>query len=150
VIHFETSSSLSNLIRRNSLIRAELVEMCALKTPSLDKLDALANILLGSWDSTGKSDIPLKEIIDRSYASNPNYIKGTSADVSKNLSDIFKSIKGFIYIVENGYLRWNFNGTDEGTLSHRIGSQEFEQWENDIFNASTTIKVFEDMEPFLT
>lgn len=147
VVHFETASSLNNLIRKNSLIKEELVKMCALKNPSADKLDALGTILLGSWDSTDKNKVPLKELLDKSYAQNPHFIRGLSTGISQRLSGILNSIEGFSYTIENGFLKWNFNTTDEGVLEYRIGSIEFEQWENDLFNA--IIKTFEDLEPFL-
>src|SRR5258708_33203067 len=147
VIHFETASSLNNLIRKNSFIKDELIQMCALVKPSTDKLETLGAILLGSWDSTDKSKVSLKELLSRSYAQNPHFIKGFSTEISQKLSDILKSLERFSYKVENGFLNWDFNETDNGVLEYRIGSMEFEQWENDIFNA--TIKSFEDLEPFL-
>ncbi|HWK04348.1 MAG TPA: hypothetical protein VNS58_11985 [Puia sp.] len=147
VVHFETASSLNNLIRKNFLIKDELIKMCALENPSADKLETLGAILLGSWDSTDKRAVSLEELLNKSYAQNPHFIKGLSTKISEKLSSVFRSVERFKYKVENGFLIWDFNGTDNGILEYRIGSMEYEQWENDIFNA--TIKTFEDLELFL-
>jgi hypothetical protein len=148
VVHFETASSLNNLLRKNLVMKEELRKMCALTNPSTDKLETLATILLGAWDSTSKSKIQLKDIIDKSHSQNPNYIKGHLNKISHKLSEILNSINGFTYEIENGFLKWKFNSTDEGVLKYRIGSSEFEQLENDIFNSD--IKSYEDLEPFLS
>jgi hypothetical protein len=89
----------------------------------------------------------LKELLDKSYSQNPHYIKGHSTRISSKLEDILAKINGFSYSIEGGFLRWSYWNTDEGVLQFPIGSVEFEQWENDIFNA--TINTFEDLEPFL-
>jgi hypothetical protein len=147
IINFETALSLNSLIRENQLLRGELIKMCALKNPSADKLEALAAIILGAWDSTDKKRVSLAELLERCYSQNPHYIKGFSNKISGKLADILKEIAEFSYLIEGGFLKWKFGRTDEGVLSYRIGSLEFEQWENDLFNA--TIKTFEDLEPFL-
>jgi hypothetical protein len=147
VINFETATSLSSLIRQSPLLREELVEMCALKNPSVDKLEALAAIILGAWDSTDKKKVPLTVLLNKCFSQNPHYIKGFSDKISDKLADILNSLRGFSYVIEGGFLKWIFGLTDEGVISFRIGSIEFEQWENDLFNAR--IKTFEDLEPFL-
>jgi hypothetical protein len=147
VVNFRTATSLNNLIRDNAMIRAELIKMCALDKPSGDKLNTLAAILLGAWDSTDKNKISLEEILDRCYNINPHYIKGFSKRISKGLEKVLTNIKGLDFEVEGGFLKWNFRKTDEGVVQYRIGSMEFERWESDLFNA--TILTFEDLEPFL-
>jgi len=147
VVNFETATSLSNMIRNNASIRDELIKMCALKNPSADKLNTLGAILLGAWDSTDKRAISLKDLLDIGYSQNPHYIKGFSAKISGKLEGIFNSVDGLSYELEAGFLKWRFKNTDEGVLQYRIGSVEFEQWENDVFNAE--IKTFEDLELFL-
>lgn len=148
VIHFETASSLNNLIRKNPLMKAELSNMCALNNPSTDKLETLATILLGAWDASEKSKVQFREILNRSQSQNPNFIKGYNNILSHKLSNILNSISHFSYEVENGFLKWKFKNTDEGVLEYKIGSIEFEQWENDVFNKE--IKTFEDLESFLS
>lgn len=147
LVHFETAPSLNSLIRKNPLFREELTRMCALKNPSTNKLEALAAIILGAWDSTDKKKVSLRVILDKCYSLNPHYMRGFNNKISNKLADIFNGIEQFSYIVEGGLLQWKFGLRYEGNLSCRIGSQEYEQWENDIFNAS--IKTFEDLEPFL-
>jgi hypothetical protein len=147
VVNFRPATSLNNLIRDNANIREELIKMCALENPSSDKLNTLAAILLGVWDSTDKKKVSLKEVLDRCYNISPHYIKGFSRRISKGLEEIIKSINGLDYKVEGGFLKWNFRNTDEGVIQYRIGSTEFEKWENDLYNA--TILTFEDLEPFL-
>jgi hypothetical protein len=147
VLNFESAASLNSLIRSNSLFRRELTEMCALKNPSQDKLEALATIVLGAWDSTSKKKVSLSELLDKCFIQNPHYIKGFYNKISAKLEEIFSRIEGLLWEVEGGFIKWRFGRKDEGVISYRIGSAEFEQWENDLFNA--TIVTFEDLEPFL-
>ncbi|WP_315815133.1 hypothetical protein [Paraflavitalea speifideaquila] len=58
-------------------------------------------------------------------------------------------IPGFKFEVQNSYIVWSYLATDNGTVGLRIGSQEFEQWENDIFQLAP-IQTFEDLEPYLS
>lgn len=148
VIQYCTASSMSNLIRTNSLLKAELTRMCALTNPAVDKLEVLGTTLLGVWDSVDKNRISLTELMDRAHAQSPNYIKGLVNTISLKLSGVFETIKGFIYHIENGYIVWEYNATDSGVVEYLIGSLKYNQWESDIFNAE--IQTFEDLESFLS
>jgi len=148
VIIFPTATSVNNLIKTNGLLKDELTNMCAISNPAADKLEALCTILLGVWDSTDKQEITLTNLLNKCYEINPNYIKGLINQVSADLANIFGSIKGFTYKIENGFIEWQYNNTDDGIISYRIGSAGFIQWENDI-KQSGKIKSFEDLEPFL-
>jgi hypothetical protein len=149
LVHFAGASSIVNLLRLNIPFREELTQLCALKNPSIDKLEVIGCILLGIWDGTEKKDVPLSKIREKIAATKLNYIKGSSNNIiSQKLKNIFHSIGGFTYTVSDGIIEWIYNKTDSGTLLHRIGTKEFEQWENDVFNAD--IKTFEQLESFLS
>lgn len=148
VLHFQTAVSLNRLIQEYAVFKNELAGMCALKNPSTDKLEALGAVLLGVWDASDKTNIDLKGLISRCRELTPNYIKGEANVLSGKITGILGSIDGFFFVLEGGFLRWNYRDTDEGVLAYSIGSQRFEQWENDIFNAN--IKTFEDLESFLS
>lgn len=148
VTHFEGANSINNLIRTNSEFRKALEGICSLKNPSIDKLDLIGSLLLGAWASITPDRIPLKQYIDRCVAINPNFLKGGNAQLSDKLSGILSGIPGFKFEVQNSYLVWSYLSTDNGTLGLKIGSQEFEQWENDIFQLAS-IQTFEDIEPYL-
>lgn len=79
IINFETALSINSLIRENPLLREELTKMCALRNPSADKLEALAAIILGAWDSTDKKRVSLAELLERCYSQNPHYADRRSA-----------------------------------------------------------------------
>lgn len=148
VLHFQNASSINNLIRENTEVRDVLRNMCALSNPSSDKLDTLGSIILGVWSSVDQKQTPLAEILEKCVRQNPHYIRGLQDNISQRLTNIFSNIDGFIYAIERGYISWTYRDTDNGTLSYRIGSSEFEQWENDVFNVEP-FNSFEDIEPFL-
>jgi hypothetical protein len=148
IVLFETGTSVNNLIRNNAIFKEELKKMCALTNPSADKLETLGTIILGAWDGTAKKAVSLGELLDRCHQQNPNYIKGQAESLSNKLNDILKSIDGFSFEIEKGYLRWRYRDTDMGVFSYALNSKEFLQMENDIFN--TDIKCFEDLESFLS
>ena len=148
VLQYDTETSINSLVRKNAMLKQELVKMCALTNPDLDKLEALGTILLGVWDGAEKKQISLNELMDRSHRLNPNYIKGLNNKISSRLEGIFKNIGGFSYEVQNGYIVWRFEPTDKGELEFAIGSAPYEQWENDVFNSNPTS--FEELETFLS
>lgn len=149
VVHFLGGGSVQSLIIHNEAVREELIKMCALQNPSIDKLETLATIILGSWDGSNKNDVSLDTLLDKCYLQNPHYIKGFDNKISNRLTEILKSVKHFTFNINNGFIEWKYNGTDLGTLSYRIGSKEFEQFENDLF-AEKNIKSFNDLEQYLT
>ena len=146
--NFKSAASINSLIRINPYVKDELMEMCAISNPSSDKLDTLGNIILGAWDGTDKTKIKLGDIIATCYNLNPNYLKGFSERISTQLKEILDSIIGFTYKVENGYIVWSYGKTDSGTISFPIGSRDFLQWENDLFNLPRT-QLFEGIESYL-
>ena len=148
VVHFQNASSINNLIRENSEVREALRQMCAFSNPATDKLDTLGNIILGAWAGVDQQRVSLKEILDKCMRQNPHYIKGLENRLSDKLASILSGIKGVSYEIEGGYINWRYNDTDSGSMSYRIGSAEFEAWENDVFN-SEPLNSFEDLEPFL-
>ena len=148
VVHFIGGISVQSLIMQNAVLKEHLLKMCALQNPSTDKLEALATIILGTWDGCDKNHVSLDTLLDKCYSQNPHYIKGFDNKISNRLSEIFKSVKYFNFNINNGFIQWEYNGTDLGTVSYRIGSKEFEQFENDLF-ANENIKSFNDLEQYL-
>jgi hypothetical protein len=148
VKHFETANSIPRLIQANGLFNEELKKMCALSNPSLDKLEALATIVLGAWDATDKQQVPLSTLINNCYNQNPHYIRGLEKTLgNQRLNRILSSIQDFSFKVENGFVTWSYKNTDIGTVSFQIGSQGFMQWESDVINAEPA--TFENLETFL-
>lgn len=130
VEHFETADSLSKLIVDNAVIRNTLASICALKNPTIDKLVTLGTIILGAWDASNKQRVRIADIIESCLDMNPNYIKGKEQTISEELTNRLKAIKGFTFTVLHGYLSWEYNKTDKGIMSCRIGSKEFVQFED--------------------
>ncbi|WP_315815132.1 hypothetical protein [Paraflavitalea speifideaquila] len=94
VTHFEGANSINNLIRTNSEFRKALEGICALKNPSIDKLDLIGSLLLGAWAGVVPDRVPLKQYIDRCVSINPNFFKGGNAQLSDKLSGILNGDPG--------------------------------------------------------
>lgn len=148
VVHFEKASSINNLLRVNKEFKSALSKMCAINNPSIDKLDTLGNIILGVWSGLDQEKKSLDEILNKCFAQNPHYIRGFQNKISNQLHEIFTDIPDFNYIVEGGYIKWSYGASDEGTVSCRIGSAEYENWENEIFNSGPFAN-FEEIEQHL-
>lgn len=144
---FPTASSVSKLLKSNSDFKEEIVKMCAFENPPLNKIETLATIILGAWDSTDKQNIQLEHLLDICYDQNPNYIKGFSNKISKGLKSIFNSIESFNFEIYNGFIAWKYGEQDNGTVPYVIGSSRFELWENEVLN--NEINTFEDLEKHL-
>ncbi len=50
--------------------------------------------------------------------------------------------------VQGGLIKWEYQSTDTGIISFEIGSENYEKWENEIFNL-TEVNLFEHIEPYL-
>lgn len=148
VLHFANATSINNLVRINKEFKASLERVCSLRNPGTDKLDVVGSVLLGVWGSIEPERVPLKDYIEKCFNVNPNYFRGADARISERLFDILSSIKDFQQKVQNSYIVWRYRESDSGVLSHRIGTREYEQWENDIFQL-TDVKSFEDIEALL-
>lgn len=138
VNHFPAAISINRLLTLSSVFRKALTKLCALNQPRTDKLEIIAAIILGQWDISDKSKVLLSHLIDQCLTSSPNFFKGGQNNISLQLDTLLKSVKGLTFTTINGTLQWNFNqGTDLGVLPYKIGSREFNQFENDLLNFST-------------
>ncbi len=149
ITHFPAATSINNQIRNNQPFKTALAQICSLNNPTTDKLDVVGNLLLGVWGGIAPEKVPLKRYIDGCHASNPNFFKGAGTKLSDKLAAIFANIRGFNYTLQNGYISWTYEQSDNGVIPHAIGTWQFEQWENDIFQLDP-ISTFDDIEPYLS
>lgn len=147
VHHFPKGESMNQLLQNNDEVKAVLTEMCALNAPTSDKLDTLGTIVLGAWTASTQKATTLKEILDACYNLNPNYIKGFDRQLPQALREVLNRIPRFSYQVEGGYISWSFNATDNGVVSHQIGTKAFLDWENMVINLNPNN--FEELESYL-
>jgi hypothetical protein len=147
VHYFPNADSISKLLKVNVEVKNALTNMCALTNPSTDKLDALGTIVLGAWSGSDQKQVSLESILDACYGHNPHYIKGFDNRISKGLQTILDRIENFSYAIENGYIRWNYDDTDYGVISYRIGNPEYFNWESEVIHADANN--FEELESYL-
>lgn len=135
VKHFPATTSVNRLILESPTFRKALSELCALKNPQTDKLETIAAQILGQWDISGKTRVTLGQIRDRCLTSSPHFFKGGGNHISNRLDALLRSVNDLTFTISNGTLEWDFNsGTDNGVLPYKIGSTEFNQFENDLLN----------------
>jgi hypothetical protein len=150
IIHFNTAASINQLIQVNKDFKDAISDICAINSPSIDKMETVATIILGVWDASDKTKATIEQLLKKCYSINPNYIAGFESSLPSNVESIFQRIDGLSFKVENSYLVWNYKSTDTGVLPFPIGSKEFLQWENDLSTADLGIQTFEDLEHFLS
>ena len=148
VHHFPKGDSINQLLHHNAEIKASLTNMCALDSPTSDKLDTLGTIVLGAWAGSSQKGTTLEELLDVCYKQNPHYIKGFDTRVSKELKEALDRIAGFSHKIEGGYIRWTYEETDDGVVSYQIGSVGFLNWESQVIGLNANN--FDELESFLT
>ncbi|MBC7903693.1 MAG: hypothetical protein H7Y27_09725 [Gemmatimonadaceae bacterium] len=149
ILHFPAADSINRLLQINQHFRKCIEGLCALTNPRIDKLEMIAATIIGFWQSSGSSNIPLRLIRDHCLLSSPHYFKGGANYLSGPLDALLNSIIGLTFTISNGTLQWAYNGTDAGTLSFKIGSAEFVQFENDILQFPAGVS-FATIEHLLT
>jgi hypothetical protein len=91
-------------------------------------VEALAKIILGHWNDKKTTIYSAKELLSELQNTFPNYLAVTSemADLLPEVKEVFANIKNFSYIIENGYLSWEYaGGLDAGTIPYPIKSERF-------------------------
>ncbi|MVT10047.1 hypothetical protein [Chitinophaga tropicalis] len=132
IFHFPWNGTINNQVLYCSSFRKAAQELCAL--PDTDKLQALVNIFVGAWVSSGKRDVSLKSLFDKvksigglAYLRSP-----VPLTLSLQVMEILDAIPNFRYQIFHGYLVYFYGVTDSGSIPHMINSTEFRNIENEI------------------
>jgi hypothetical protein len=136
VKQFPAATSIGRLLTMSGPFRDAITSLCGLTNPRMDKLETIAAQILGQWEISDKTDISLGHLKDQCLTSSPHFFKGGANHVSAPLDALLRSINGLTFNIKSGILEWSFNGSDTGSLSFKIGSAEFAQFENAILNFS--------------
>jgi hypothetical protein len=133
VVFFPYYESVSRQIKENNNFKEKLESLIALDNPSDDKLEALASVVLGYWESTEKKDVLIESIYLKIENYNCSFLKSSSTtNIDENVETILRSINGFLFKNENGNFVWSYNGKDSGVFGNKIGSEEFKSFEENV------------------
>jgi hypothetical protein len=83
---------------------------------------------LGAITSSDRSNLSVREILEKASAFSPSYIRslGEELSIDPQVAIILSNIKDFTYNVSKGFLSWDYGGgIFTGTVTHRIDSESF-------------------------
>lgn len=133
LVHFPYFDSILKQIANDSNFRTQLELLSAINTPPKDKLEALANCILGYWVSSMAKGVVLAEIISKVQNIGASFIKPKIVKkMSKKVFSILSLIPNFTFVQTYGYVSWEYRNTDSGVIPYVIGSKEFNKIEKQI------------------
>lgn len=133
VLFFPDADTLNQLILLLPAFKKGLENICFAKDS--DKVQALATVILGHWGNRKTTIYSVKELLSELQNTFPNYLAVTSemVDLLPEAKEIFANIKNFSYIIENGYLSWEYaGGLDSGTIPYPVNSGEFSSFQRTV------------------
>lgn len=133
VDYFYFASSLPKVIQEEQEFSQAVAYLCAFDNPEPDKIECVASVILGAWLSSDKSNVSLREILEKSRQSQPSYIRyfgSQDVQIDPEVKKILAKIQGFTYSISKGFLQWQFaNGLEEGTLPYSIETENFRRFQ---------------------
>jgi hypothetical protein len=122
---FPDADTLNQLILSHSVFKEAIGNICF--SSKLDKVEALAKIILGHWSDKKTTLYSVKKLLSELQNTFPNFLAVTEmVDLLPEVKEIFANIKNFDHIIENGYLSWKYaGGLDSGTIPYPINSEGF-------------------------
>ncbi|NJM76538.1 MAG: hypothetical protein HC852_13060 [Acaryochloridaceae cyanobacterium RU_4_10] len=147
---FPYAQTLAKVIQQHEPLQRAIKYLCAFENPAPDKIECAANVLLGAWVASDKSNISAIEILRKAQEASPSYIRTFSSQwrIDLDVKQILDSIDNFSYNLAKGFFHWQFgNGLEEGTLSYNCETERFKQFEALIKREKPTS--YEDLEVFL-
>jgi hypothetical protein len=148
--NFVYAETVSLLLANSTPFRKSVASVCAINSPTLDKLAAVAASIIGIWSSSNKKGINLNEFLKTVQGINGSFVKYpllSNAKIAPQLDAILKGIPGFYYHIDNNYFIWEYGLADTGNLPYEILSPEFTTFGLEVVQANPA--TFEDLEPFL-
>ncbi len=135
VSHFPAAKSVAELLTSSPSLRERLAFLSAFdeEKPDRDKLETIASVLLGAWVSSEQTHVSLHELLVKTRAASPSYIRSLAKDIPLDplVKKILDNIPDFTYSLTKGFLKWNFlNGLQKGTLPYSQDDQRFERFQS--------------------
>lgn len=126
VVYFPYQKQLSKLLESFSGLKEAIQYLCPFE--EVDKVECAAGVLLGAITSSDRSNLSVREILEKASAFSPSYIRslGEELSIDPQVAIILSNIKDFTYNVSKGFLFWDYGGgIFTGTVTHRIDSESF-------------------------
>ncbi len=155
VIFFPYRPTLNALLQISNDLKTAIAYLTAFESPTLDKIECVASILLGAWVSSDTSQTTVLEILQKARNCQPSFIRSLSLDKSFALASkvvfILQGIDGFIYELSKGFFHWQYQvGTVvymDGTYPFSLDSEEFQKFQNLIIQLEPN--TFDELENLL-
>lgn len=155
VIFFPYRPTLNALLQISNDLKNAIAYLTAFESPTPDKMECVASILLGAWVSSGTSQTTVLEILQKARNCQPSFIRSLSLDKSFSLASkvvfILQGIDGFIYELSKGFFHWQYQvGTVvymDGTYPFSLDSEEFQKFQNLIIQLEPN--TFDELENLL-
>jgi hypothetical protein len=147
---FPNAQTLTQVIRSKASFLEAIKYLCAFDEPAPDKIECVANVLLGAWVASEKSRTPALDILKKAQESSPSFIRSLSAgwEIDQDVKQILDKIDNFSYNFSKGFLHWQFgNGLEEGTLPYSCDTDRFKKFE--ILMKRKKPTSYEELEVFL-
>lgn len=133
VFYFPYTDNPTKLIEQQPDFNQAIRYLCAFENPEPDKLEAVANVILGAWVSSDKSEVRVIHILTSAQQCNPSYIRSflPPQDLDPEVKDILDRIELFTYNLDKGFFHWEYaEGLDSGTFPHSIETQQFRRFQD--------------------
>ena len=130
---FPNVETVNRLLFEHKEFKTGLQAICF--SDELDKLEALATIILGHWCNKKTTICSVKILFSELQNQFPNYLAqiDTVIKLLPEVDMILSKIDGFSYAIERGYFSWDYgNGLDSGVFMYPIGSSEFNKLQKTI------------------
>jgi hypothetical protein len=150
VLYFPYEKGLSQLLEKYPDLKESIEYLCAFEDPEIDKIECVANVLLGAIVSSARENLSVREILEKARSFSPSYIRSLSgaSTLDPQVAKILSNIKKFSYNTDRGFLHWDYgDGILTGTVSHSIDSEQFEKIQRLVKNANPT--TFAEIQDFL-
>lgn len=130
-IFFPATGTVNQLILTHKEFKGLLEQICLSKES--DKLEALAIIMLGHWESHKTTMVSVAELFSSLQRIFPNYLaKTTTIELLPEVVNIFAGIIHFDYKIEKGYFNWSYGGLDFGSLPYPVDSNDFIEFQRKV------------------
>jgi len=109
VDYFYFASSLPKVLQEEQEFSQAVAYLCAFDNPEPDKIECVASVILGAWLSSDKSNVSIREILEKSRQSQPSYIRyfgSQDVQIDPEVKKILDQIQGFTYSISKGFLQW--------------------------------------------
>jgi hypothetical protein len=150
VLYFPYEKGLGRLLDSYPDLKDAIKYLCAFEDPEIDKIECVANVLLGAIVSCARDNLSVREILEKARAYSPSYIRSISGESSLDpqVAEILSNITNFSYNTVRGFLHWDYgDGILTGTVSYSIDSEQFDKIQRLIKNSNPT--TFAEIQDFL-